>query len=260
MLALTSPLSLSVTRKMTRVMGAFAIAISLSSCAPSLGPDGQAHDPIEPVNRAIFAFNDVVDTVVIEPTARLYQAVLPDPIELVIRNFLRNLASPLVLLHDLLQGDLARAQTTFARFLVNSTAGAGGLVDIASATGLSYHSEDAGQTLGRYGVEGGAYLVLPLLGPSTLRDTAGRIIDYIVNPTAILLQEGDHENFYFATQILTGVDQRVQLLEVVKDLKTNSLDYYAAMRSYYLQNRAAEIVNQQGKAIPEIADFDNATP
>jgi phospholipid-binding lipoprotein MlaA len=200
----------------------------------------QVSDPIEPVNRAIFRFNDAVDRAVLEPVARGYRYVAPEPVRRSVRNFLSNLRAPVTLANDLLQGERDRAGTTLARFMINTTLGVGGLFDAASVFGHQPHDEDFGQTLGRWGVGDGPYLVLPLLGPSNLRDTGGRVGDYFFDPLNQCCIGDDAALARFGSSALS---EREQALEVVDDLRRNTLDVYATVRSAYAQRRAAQIRN-----------------
>jgi phospholipid-binding lipoprotein MlaA len=226
-----------------------ASTLGLAACAST--PDNSAaNDPLEGVNRAVFGFNEVVDKAVIGPVARGYGKV-PAPIRDRVRDFVRNITSPLVLIHDVLQLEGARASDTAARMLVNTTIGAFGLVDIATPFGLPYHSEDAGQTFGAHGVGEGPYIVLPLLGPSTTRDTVGRVVDLFLDPVSWIEGIG---GFRAGTAASGAIDMRERLDPVIADTRKNSLDYYAASRSLYRQNRTAEIANHRASD-SELADI-----
>src|SRR5690606_25232813 len=148
-------------------------------------PDGE-NDPLEVPNRMMFAFNEALDFMIIRPVAVTYRYVVPVGVRNTVRNFLRNLRSPVTLANDLLQGDFDRAEITFTRFFINSTIGMLGLFDIAADSGFQYHEEDFGQTMGTYGAGEGFYLVLPVLGPSSLRDGGGRIVDIFLDPLTYL--------------------------------------------------------------------------
>ena len=156
----------------------------MAGCATTQAPASsqEVADPIEPVNRAIFSFNMFVDTWLLEPVARGYRFVTPEPARRSVANFLANLRSPVIFANDALQGERERAGITLGRFMINTTLGVAGLFDPASALGYHRHDEDFGQTLGVWGVPSGPYLMLPLLGPSNGRDTAGRVGDYFINP------------------------------------------------------------------------------
>jgi len=220
------------------VRGALAflpIAVVLAA-QPARADDG---DPLEPVNRAIFSFNEVVDGLILAPAAELYGLLVPDLAKEGIGNVLGNLRAPAVFVNRVLQGQREQAGVTFGRFLVNSTLGVGGIFDMASQFGLEAEDpEDFGQTLGHYGVGDKPYLVLPILGPSNPRDALGRAVDgvlfdpmFYVAPTEARLSR----------TVTEGVDLRHELDPLLDDLKEGSLDHYAAMRSAFRQRRAAEV-------------------
>jgi phospholipid-binding lipoprotein MlaA len=192
------------------------------------------------VNRAVFRFNDIVDRAVLEPTARAYRYVTPDPVRRSVRNFLDNLRSPVIFANDLLQGETDRAGTTLARFMINSTLGLFGTYDLAAELGHQPHGEDFGQTLGRYGLRPGPYLMLPFLGPSNVRDAFGRVGDNLLNPFNQCCIGTDARR---ARLVVRAISDREQGLEVVDDLRRNSLEMYATVRSAYAQRRAAQIRN-----------------
>lgn len=230
-----------------------AIAVlSLSACTTT-SEQGDIADPVEGLNRGIFAFNNAVDTAVLEPVARGYRGVVPTPARKGVRNFLQNLKSPIVIGNNLLQGDLVGAGDATTRMFANTLLGFAGLVDVAGAEGVKYQEEDFGQTLGKWGVGHGPYLVLPLLGPSSLRDTTGMVVDGYADPVRNWLMNTDQEGWYYARVGVSAVDKREELLDVLADLKKNSIDYYAAMKSTYGQRRAA-LVNDEGgnSAIPDM--------
>ncbi|MGH6890946.1 MAG: MlaA family lipoprotein, partial [Dongiaceae bacterium] len=138
----------------------------------------EANDPLEPMNRYFFEVNQFLDEILLKPFAGWYHLAMPDPAEDGVRNFLRNLKSPVILANDLFQGEFGRAGTTVARFFINSTIGVGGFIDVANLMDLNYHEEDFGQTLAVYGAGEGPYLQLPIIGPGNPRDYSGRIVDY----------------------------------------------------------------------------------
>lgn len=228
-----------------------AVGLLLTAC--STNRDGSISDPIEGVNRGIFKFNDVVDTAVFKPVAEGYRAGVPKPARMGVRNALRNLKSPQIVANNLLQGDVVAACDGMTRFLANTLFGLGGTIDVAGAEGVAYKEEDFGQTMGVWGAGTGPYLVLPLLGPSSVRDTAGMAVDMYTDPVRLVLENTDH---YVASYVRTGVsalDRREALLDVLADLKKNSIDYYAAMKSTYAQSREAQISNNGQNG--ELADM-----
>jgi len=204
--------------------------------------EDEIYDPLEPINRAIFSFNNVADKIILEPVAKGYKK-LPSPIQSGVSNFLNNLKLPLVVVNQLLQGQGKNAFESSGRFIVNTTAGIFGLVDVAEKIGLEQKQEDFGQTLASWGVGDGFYIVLPIFGPSNVRDTAGMILAYSTDPVnAFAIHEG--EEWILPVRTATNaVDQRSKIIDEVNALRNNSLDYYAAVKSSYYQNRKAAILN-----------------
>lgn len=223
---------------------------TLSACSSS--QYGEVYDPIEPVNRGIFKFNNAVDEAVLEPVAKGYRAVVPDPARTGVRNALRNLKTPTILANNLLQADLTGAGNTLTRFFANTLFGFGGVVDVAGAEGVVYQEEDFGQTLGVWGAGHGPYLVLPLFGPSSVRDTTGLVVDGYADPVRIWLMNSDNEGWYYGRVAVATIDKREELLDALSDLKRNSVDYYAAMRSAYVQKRASQVNGQDDADLPDI--------
>ena len=204
--------------------------------------EDEIYDPFEPVNRAIFSFNNVADRIVLEPIAKGYKK-LPSPLQSGINNFLSNLRAPLVIVNQLLQGQADNAFQSSGRFMVNSTVGVFGLFDVAEKIGLEEKEEDYGQTLATWGVGDGFYIVLPLFGPSNLRDTTGMVLTMMTDPiNAYAVSEGEAWLVPMRTAA-NAVDQRSQIIDEVNALRDNSVDYYAAVRSSYYQNRIAAINN-----------------
>ena len=204
--------------------------------------EDEIYDPIEPINRAIFSFNNVADRVILEPIAKGYKK-LPSPVQTGISNFLSNLRAPLVVINQILQGQGENAAQSTGRFLVNSTIGIFGLIDVAEKVGLEEKEEDFGQTLATWGVGDGFYIVLPLFGPSNLRDTTGMVMTMVTDPiNAYAVTEGEAWVVPMRTAA-NAVDQRSKIIDEVNALRDNSLDYYAAVRSSYYQNRNAAINN-----------------
>lgn len=201
---------------------------------PAPIPD-PVEDPIEGVNRAVFAFNDVLDRFVIKPVAQAYGYVMPGVAKRAVRRAFTNLESPIVLANDLLQLEPEDAMVTTGRFVINSTAGVAGLFDVASELGIEGHPADFGQTLHAYGSGPGPYLVLPVLGPTTLRDGAGRAVDVFFQPLTYLLDFW-FENFGLVSG--KGLTEREALIEPLDELRKTSIDFYAAVRSAYYQDRA----------------------
>lgn len=197
-------------------------------------------DPFESVNRRTLRLNQTVDRWVVEPVADAYGAAVPDLAKKSVRDFLANLESPAILVNDLLQGEMHNAAITVGRFAVNTLIGCAGFFDPASSLGLERHSSDFGQTLARTGVGSGPFLIVPLLGPTTVRDGLGTIVDIAMQPTIYLL--GPAPLLVASVQEGTvGLTLREKHGDDLKRLEQASLDYYAALRSAYYQDRMAEI-------------------
>jgi phospholipid-binding lipoprotein MlaA len=214
-------------------LAALALAVALAA-VPAAAAE---NDPLESLNRGVFAVNRVLDGLILRPAAILYRGIVPRPVRRGVHNFLGNLASPVIFANNVLQGDEAAAGNTFARFLVNSTIGLGGLIDVADGLGYERQSQDFGLTLGRWGLREGPYLMLPVLGPSSPRDLGGRVADGLGDPLTYLLP--------LEARIGRGgaeaVDFRERNLEAIDELERTSLDYYAAVRSIYRQQRRSAL-------------------
>ena len=201
----------------------------LGGCATS----GNPKDPIEGFNRAMYAFNDGLDTVLIKPVAQGYDAVLPTPVKTGVTNFFANIADVFIAVNNLLQGKVPEAFSDAGRFAVNTTIGVLGIFDVATELGMEKHDEDFGQTFGRWGVGPGAYVVVPFFGPRTVRDTVGLVLDVKADPVANV----DHiptRNTLLAVRI---VSDRANLLPADKVIEEAALDKYAYLRDAYLQRR-----------------------
>jgi phospholipid-binding lipoprotein MlaA len=204
--------------------------------------EDEIYDPLEGINRAVFGFNNVADRVILEPVAKGYKK-LPPPIQSGVGNFINNLKLPLAAVNQLLQGQGKNAAESTGRFLVNSTIGILGLVDVADNIGLEQKEEDFGQTLATWGIGDGFYIVLPLFGPSNLRDTTGMVMTMMTDPiNAYAANQGEAWAIPTRTAV-NAIDQRSQIIDEVNALRDNSVDYYAAVRSSYYQNRKAAIMN-----------------
>ena len=223
-----------------------AAAALLGGCAVRDTGASEPWDPLEGPNRFIFSNNRAVDVIAIRPVAVLYRDWMPVPAQRGIHNLLENLGEPVTAINEVAQGDPSRAATTIARFLVNSTLGVAGLFDVATMLGMPRTKTDAGQTIGMWagkGVEpenGGFYLVLPLAGPSNARDATGLMIDYAIDPFQILPIAFNWDWFYYSVPRygLNVIDYRSRTMFALDDIEKNSVDYYAALRSAYTQNRA----------------------
>ena len=206
------------------------LAGALLGCATS---GGNPSDPLEPLNRAMFGFNDTVDDAVVRPVAKAYRAALPGIVRTGISNFFSNLEDVWISVNDVLQGKVQQGFEDFGRFLLNSTFGIAGIFDIASEAGLLKNSEDFGQTLGSWGIGTGAYLVLPILGPSTVRDGFGLLLDTQTDLVFRIDGVRVHNSLYLTRAIST----RANLLDATSVLETAALDKYAFVRDAWLQRR-----------------------
>jgi phospholipid-binding lipoprotein MlaA len=206
------------------------------------------YDPLEPINRKIFVFNEFVDRKAIEPTVKFYRRFAPKIIKEGIHNFVANLTLPLSTVNSFAQGKTENGLATFSTFLINSTVGVLGFFDIAKNKKIDYEPEDFGQTLGYYGVGSGPYLVLPILGPSNLRDLTGRGAESTVDFMGFnVFRIGGNldgfisEDIKILVAISTAFDARESLIDTVDNLRKDSFDLYATMRSAYNQNRNSKI-------------------
>ena len=226
------------------------LAASLAGCAtppPANDPEAvadfrQTNDPLEPTNRVFYKINDGLDTAILKPAAKAYRYVLPEPVRTGIHNVLDNLGGPVRLVNDTLQGKPKRAGDTTMRFLINSTAGVGGIFDVAKAAGYPNHDTDFALTLANWNVPEGPFLFLPVLGPSSPRDAAGFGTDIAIDPftwigrgiTAVTIAGWTRTG-------LGALDERTDLLDAIDQIKKTALDPYATFRSLYRQNRAGKL-------------------
>jgi phospholipid-binding lipoprotein MlaA len=212
--------------------GALVLA---SGCAT--GPNASPADPLEPLNRQVYRFNNLLDDALLKPAATVYVAVLPSPVRTGVNNFFGNVSDVWSFDNSVAQLKLQDSAQTFMRVNVNTVFGLGGILDVATELGIDRHSEDFGQTLGRWGVPAGPYLVLPLLGPSTLRDTAALPVDIrgdLVNSVSDMAVR----NSLYATRL---IDIRANLLRVGQLLDDAALDRYTFTRDAFLQRRRNEV-------------------
>ncbi len=205
-------------------------SLALAGCAVN----GDPRDPLEPMNRAIHSFNEGVDRAVLIPIAKGYKKVTPDVAETGIRNFFSNLDDVTVIANDILQLKLEQTSRDFMRLMFNSTFGVFGLLDVASDMGLVKHNEDFGQTMGRWGAGTGPYLVLPFIGPSNLRDTAGVVID---SRHTDLVRNHDDVATRNPVMALRLVARRAELLQAKRAVDAAALDNYEFSRDFYLERR-----------------------
>jgi phospholipid-binding lipoprotein MlaA len=239
----------------------FALLLLLAAAAPASAQEADplaeeedgtpVNDPWQGMNRSIFSFNESIDRWILEPVATGWDFALPDPVERAISRFFENASFPVVFVNDLLQWKPLAAAQDVGRFALNTTAGIGGFFDPASQVGwLPDHDEDFGQTLGVWGVPPGPYLVLPLLGPSSPRDTGGLAVDSATLVYPFFLP------FYVnaARSVVRIVNQRSRLLETIREERKAAFDFYAAVRNAYVHSRENEVADRQPKS--EESDHD----
>jgi phospholipid-binding lipoprotein MlaA len=226
---------------MTRLLGCLALAAALCGCASA--PSKQ--DPLEPVNRVVFVFNEKADEFVMKPVAQVYKAVLPSPVRTGVGNFYGNVTDVLSFFNDLLQGKPTQAGDDLGRVMLNSSFGIGGLFDLASEIGIEKHEEDLGQTFGVWGSAPGPYLVLPILGPSSVRDGLGTLVQGYADPITLIRDVGWRNSLYG----LRLVNTRTQYLGSEALLEQAALDKYNFTRRAYLQRRRNLVYD--GKPPPE---------
>lgn len=218
------------------------------------------NDCFEPLNRATFSLNQGLDKIIFKPIAKGYRT-LPSPIRSGTGNVLDNLSNLITIPNNVLQGELGKAGINTGRLLVNSTIGILGIFDVAESLGFpEYEKEDYGQTLGRWGVGPGCYLVLPVLGPTTVRDTAGSFINVMGgDPYYNASVNGNNEylsdKIYMTSKIIGAIDFRAKNIESLDNLEKNSMDFYASVRSLYLQDRQKKILNSTSIS-EELIDSD----
>jgi phospholipid-binding lipoprotein MlaA len=228
-----------------------AIVMSLlGGCATGRNPA----DPLEPFNRGVYQFNEAIDNAVVKPVAQAYRAVIPQFIRSSVSNFFSNINDVVVALNNLLQGKFTAAYSDFGRIAINSTIGLLGLFDVATEAGIEKHDEDFGQTLGYWGVGDGPFLVLPVLGPSTVRDGIGRAVD----SRADLATYVDPSRARNQIWIGRGVNRRAELLDASTVLQTAALDPYEFVRDAYLQRRRNLI--HDGSPPPDREFMDSPAP
>ncbi len=213
--------------------------IMLAACTPTPEGDegGVLQDPFEPVNRTIFGFNEVVDSILLKPVAEGYVYVVPEYGRQRVSNVLTNLRMPVVFLNSVLQADPGNAFSSLWSFVLNSTLGIGGVFDFAGENStLEVHKEGFGQTLGAWGFGSGAYIVLPIIGPSSARDAVGLLVDVVTDPFNYF-----DEEIVITRTVATAIDERAKSLELVEEIYRTSFDPYATFRSGYLQRQDALI-------------------
>mgnify|MGYP001284601333 FL=1 len=235
-----------------------SISIILLTFNVNAGSDGELilkknkpteiKDCFENLNRATFAFNQALDGILFKPVASAYR-ILPSPVRSGVSNSLDNLSNLVTIPNNIIQGDLKKAGLNTGRFIINTTVGILGFIDVAEHIGLpDYEKEDYGQSLAKLGVGPGCYLVLPVLGPSTVRDAAGSLVNVMGGDAWYnITVKNDTHHFtdidYYTSRVTSGVDFRAKNYDALENLEKNSLDFYASVKSLYLQDRQQKILN-----------------
>ena len=220
----------------------------------AVGDGEDDSDPIEPLNRIIFGFNEIFLEFVLLPLTNVYD-LLPSFVRSGVANVLGNLKAPITLANDILQGEAERALQTAGRFIINSTVGLGGLIDVAKMADIPKHNEDLGQTLATWGVGEGFYLVLPILGPSSPRDALGMLVEGHFDPFDLWWENIDREYLTYTRQGFKAIDTYHGVRDDLGEVKRASIDYYANIRSMYRQRRKAEIRNGKEMDLPPIPEL-----
>lgn len=235
--------------------GCFAVVLAstLGACAapPSEDTSGgmytEVSDPIEPANRYFHDVNQALDAVAFKPAAHIYRDALPDGVKDSVGNFLTNLSQPIYFLNNIAQGDLNGAGDNMGAFFTNTLLGFGGLFDVAQ---LDTDKEDLGQTFAVWGLGEGPYLVLPVLGPNTTRDAVGMVGEYFIDPANLVARNQDVDNFELIRGGTTAINFRSKSIDALDDIEKNSIDFYAAIRSLYRQNRKNLILDGNADMTP----------
>jgi phospholipid-binding lipoprotein MlaA len=252
-----------------RVVGLLLAAVALAGCAtPPSDPAARAafvqtNDPLEPLNRKVFDFNQLLDRILLRPVTKLYIAVLPEAGRDAVQHALDNMKEPVVAINNVLQGRPKGAGIAIERLIVNTTIGVAGFLDVAKKWGLEPQTGDFGQTLYVWGFPQGPYLILPILGPSNPRDAIGMVADNYIDPFSYVASAEGADDIQITRFVLGGIDERARAMDLLDDLQKNSLDFYAQLRSVVEQHRAAEL--RHGAAPPPSANFydvpaDSAAP
>jgi phospholipid-binding lipoprotein MlaA len=225
---------ISVTKKLLPLLAMLVLSAGCST---------KTDDPLETYNRGMFAVNEAVDTVLIRPIATGYRYIAPDAVRTRVGNVSDNLYEPVSMINAFLQGDFTQGMTSFWRFMINSTVGLAGMHDVAAVAGLQPRREDFGQTLAVWGVGSGPYIVLPIFGPSNLRDVGGKVADWFMDPVNYALRQDGTDWTLYGVRGAQALVMRERYLDPIDDIYSSSLDPYASFRSIYEQRRAAEISN-----------------
>lgn len=234
--------------KNCRSIGCFCLITTLSGCASNTTMK-EANDPLEGYNRAMHQFNDTLDRYIVKPVAKGYKNITPNMVQTGINNFFSNLDDVTVIVNNLLQGKLNNTASDTGRLVINTTAGIAGIIDVATELNLKKHNEDFGQTLGYWGIGTGPYIVWPFLGPSDVRDSVGRVVDWTTDP----LNYVENETIQYSLEAVKIIDKRANLLDASKIVDEAALDPYEFIRDGYLQRRQYLVYD----GVPPDMDIDN---
>lgn len=240
-------------KKIFKIITACFLALALVGCASQANKD-----PIEGINRGIYKFNDVTDKAIFKPVAKGYKAVAPTPMRTGINNFFNNLRTITSIFNNLLQFKFADAFSETGRFVINTTFGIAGFIDVAGMDNIPVHKEDFGQTMGHWGVGSGAYLVLPFLGPSSVRDTAGLVFDTATTDPITYTHNIGEVELHNQLRAAQFIDKRTELLDATDLVDEASLDPYAFMRDAYLQRRENLVKDNTASKEPIKDDFEES--
>lgn len=240
-------------RRLPRLLAALAAAATISGCATTGAEGGTAatRDPLEPMNRAVYEFNDAFDRAIAKPTAQAYEKVVPAFLRDMVGNAFGNVRDVWTAVNQLLQGKPGHAASDAWRVAINTTFGLAGLLDVASEAGIEKHNEDFGQTLGRWGVPAGPYIVLPFLGPSSLRDAPARGVDLWADPLRTIDSHGQRNNAF----LLRAIDDRQRLLDAERVVSEAALDRYSFIRDSWFQLRRNQVYDGSPPAAEEDTEW-----
>ncbi|SAK55716.1 ABC transporter [Caballeronia glebae] len=248
--------STALTARAVRNLGlSLTMAAALATAGCATGPDRNPKDPLEPLNRKVFVFNDTLDTYVAKPVAQFYVDYTPSPFRTAVSNFFSNLGDFSNFANNLLQLKITDATQDLMRIAMNSLFGIGGLIDIASPAGLPKHHQDFGLTLGHYGMPAGPYLVLPLLGPSSVRDSTTWLVDWRVNPVSYA-----NADIRWPLYGVNFVSARADLIGATDLLSAAALDKYAFVRDAYTQRRQYLLTGGGASTLPDYGDEGTSAP
>jgi phospholipid-binding lipoprotein MlaA len=243
-----------------------AVAGILGGCTTPPGEDpknvvyNEVQDPLEPLNRYFFDVNNALDAVALKPAAHIYRDAVPDGVRDSVSNFLTNISQPIYFINNIAQGDIDGAGDNMGAFFTNTFLGVGGLFDVAQ---IDTDDEDLGQTMAVWGIPEGPYLVLPVLGPNTTREAAGIVGELFIDPANLVAANNDISNFTLYRAGGNVLDFRSKSLESLDEIEKNSIDFYAAVRSLYRQNRKSAILDgdEALTPLPDISfDLDDDEP